>query len=76
MGPEAVPRQVLCEEFSGTLVKPCKNEGGRNAIRYPSGVKKHEAGTLINLAETNIPGQRGLVQISVVQFLGKVNQWG
>ena len=39
MGPEAAPRQVLCEEFGETLVKPCKNEGGRYAIRNPSDVK-------------------------------------
>ena len=42
MGPEAVPRQVLCEELSGTLVKPSKNEGGRYAIRNPSDVKPYD----------------------------------
>ncbi len=27
MGPEAVPRQILREELSGTLVKPSKTKG-------------------------------------------------
>ena len=47
MGPEAVPRQVLREELSGTLVKPSKNEGGRYAIRNPSDVKQRFATTLM-----------------------------
>ena len=54
MGPEAVPRQILCEELSGTLVKPSKNEGGRYAIRNPSDVKSHFAKTLIKPCKTDI----------------------
>ncbi len=37
MGLEAVPRQVLREELSGTLVKPSKNEGG--TVRDPKPVR-------------------------------------
>ncbi len=54
MGPEAVPRQVLREELSGTLVKPSKNEGGRYAIRNPSDVKSHFAKTLYKPCRSDI----------------------
>ena len=59
MGPEAVPRQILCEELSGTLVKLSKNEGGRYAIRNPSDVKSYEAKTLIKPCKKGHSGQRG-----------------
>ena len=54
MGPEAVPRQVLREELSGTLVKPSGNEGGRYTIRNPSDVKSHFTKTLIKACKTDI----------------------